>query len=161
MCIKIINDFIFLARCCTPYNNERIIANLFCCKEHWGFGTFSKCRLGEDESDQIPLACYGNNYDLSFFATSTLVEPAKARKGCLDKIGFASNNGKKKKKIFIVDDVHKEGMDVMKHSSGVVTLGDLLNADEGLKALKDAEYDLTKNSCVNYAGAIWRSLRFD
>jgi hypothetical protein len=117
--------------------------------------------LGEDESDQIPLACYGNNYDLSFFATSTLVEPAKARKGCLDKIGFASNNGKKKKKIFIVDDVHKEGMDVMKHSSGVVTLGDLLNADEGLKALKDAEYDLTKNSCVNYAGAIWRSLRFD
>ena len=52
-------------------------------------------------------------------------------------------------------------MDVMKHSSGVVTLGDLLNADEGLKALKDAEYDLTKNSCVNYAGVIWRSLRFD
>ena len=45
-----------------------------------------------------------------------------------------------------------------KHPLGQFTLGDVLVAEKKATAINDSEYDLTKNTCIHYAGDIWRSL---
>ena len=36
-----------------------------------------------------------------------------------------------------------------------------MDAERSVEAVQDKDYDLTSNSCINYAGRIWRALRLD
>ncbi len=78
--------------------------------------------------------------------------------GCPPNIAFGSRKGKKHMAVVIMDPRAKLLPTI---ELGSATLKDVLKAEEAAEPLNDSEYDLTKNSCVHYAGRLWRFLGFE
>ena len=78
---------------------------------------------------------------------------------CPEALAFASIDGHK----VTYQIPFKEALSHNLHSYvlGKAPLKDIVDAEINVKAVDDSKYDLTKNSCVHYAGAIWRELGFD
>eukprot|EP00956_Cyclotella_meneghiniana_P037458 scaffold139212_cov21-Cyclotella_meneghiniana.AAC.1 len=93
-----------------------------------------------------------------FFVGGTAVDEVKKDKDssvlCPSAIAFASIDGIKK---FYGVNVDMDGY-LSKYPLGQFVLSDILAAEEEATAIDDSKYDLSKNTCVHYAGDIWRSL---
>ena len=121
--------------------------------------------------EDIPSDCLGSNYDVELRALTDedeeahFVLTAKVSSEeklldykCPDFLTFTSIDGKKF--------THRvnDPTEFNKYSSfllGKASLKEIMNAESSVAAIKDSEYDLTNNSCIHYAGRIWRNLRFD
>lgn len=127
-----------------------------------------------DTQADIPSACLDNNYDVElkamsndgdgthFFLTASVSpgENAYDNENCPRFLAFASRD--EKKLTYHVPDV--TAVNDRKYSSylfGKASLKAIVNAESSIEAVKDSEYNLTSNSCIHYAGRIWRQLQFD
>eukprot|EP00956_Cyclotella_meneghiniana_P038553 scaffold156035_cov53-Cyclotella_meneghiniana.AAC.1 len=124
-----------------------------------------------DLKDDIPSDCLGSNYDVElraladeddeahFVLTAKVSSEEKSLDyKCPDFLTFTSIDGKK-----LTHRVN-DPTEFIKCSSfllGKASLEEIMNAESSVAAIKDTKYDLTKNSCIHYAGRIWRNLRFD
>ena len=121
--------------------------------------------------NDIPSECYLHKFDVAinsvalrgshFFlsATASDKKTLDLDDKCPNTLLFASIDGKK-----VMYHVPKdESFDdfFYTHRLGTATLKDIIDAEQKVKAVDDSDYDLTKNSCVHYAGSIWRELQFD
>jgi hypothetical protein len=120
--------------------------------------------------DDFPSECENNIYEVAlnsfvdqgshFFLTATLSEPNDESDSakCPELIAFASMYGRK-----VAFLIHKEKManvQINTHFLGKALLKDIAKAENDAKAVDDKKWDLTKNSCIHYAGDISRSLKF-
>ena len=127
-----------------------------------------------DKEADIPVTCLDNDYDVElkamsndndgthFFLTASVSpgENAYGNDNCPRFLAFASRD--EKKVTYHVPDVTK--VNDRKYSSylfGKASLKAIVNAESSVEAVKDFEYNLTSNSCIHYAGRIWRQLHFD
>ena len=121
--------------------------------------------------NDIPSECYLHKFDVAinsvalrgshFFlsATASDKKTLDLNDKCPNTLLFASIDGKK-----VMYHVPKdESFDdfFYTHRLGTATLKDIIDAEQKVKAVDDSDYDLTKNSCVHYAGSVWRELQFD
>eukprot|EP00956_Cyclotella_meneghiniana_P043621 scaffold279897_cov116-Cyclotella_meneghiniana.AAC.1 len=116
------------------------------------------------DTTELSIKCKDRSYELGlyvlskthFFIGGSAIDADEVEATDIDcpfTIAFASIDGTKK--IF----GGKEAMNgLAKHPLGQFTLGDILIAEKKATAINDSEYDLTKNTCIHYAGDIWRSL---
>lgn len=120
-------------------------------------------KVGDIITEDLPLECNDRYYDLSLYAISgshffiggTIdgVGEGDIARECPFELALASIDGDKK--VFKVEE-SMEGLS--NHHLGKFVLRDILNAEKGVAAISDAEYDLSRNTCVHYAQAIWRAL---
>ena len=128
-----------------------------------------------DSKADIPSACLDNYYDVElkgvandkdgahFFLSASVPKGEKTtndEKKCPQFLAFASRD--EKKRIYHVPDF-SAGNDY-KYSSylfGRVTLKAIMDAERSVEPVQDKDYNLTSNSCIHYAGRIWRALRLD
>jgi hypothetical protein len=101
------------------------------------------------------LIRHGSHFFLT--ATASSNNPVDAPE-CPKVIAFASVYGEKaaylvKKNKMMNDYTHN-------HYLGKATLEKIIDAESVVEPVDDSKYDLTKNSCVHYAGSIWRELGF-
>eukprot|EP00956_Cyclotella_meneghiniana_P028797 scaffold68079_cov66-Cyclotella_meneghiniana.AAC.6 len=124
-----------------------------------------------DLKEDIPSDCLGSNYDVELAALAdedegahfvltakVSTEEKSLDYKCPDFLTFASIDGKK-----YTHRVH-DSTKLNEHSSfllGRASLEEIMNAESSVAAIRDSKYDLTNNSCIHYAGRIWRKLRFD
>ena len=124
-----------------------------------------------DLKEDIPSDCLGSNYDVELAALAdedegahfvltakVSTEEKSLDYKCPDFLTFASIDGKKY--TYRVHDSTKFN----EHGSfllGRASLEEIMNAESSVAAIRDSKYDLTNNSCIHYAGRIWRKLRFD
>lgn len=114
------------------------------------------CRLKTYDVALNALIRQGSHFFLTATASSNnRVVSAK----CPKVIAFASVYGKKAaylvKKKKLMNDI------TYNHYLGKATLEKIIDAESNVEPVDDSKYDLTKNSCVHYAGSIWRELGFD
>ena len=114
----------------------------------------------------VPLKCYENDYDVKFNVVDddgphfflTAVASKVDMKHCPNILVFISDVGKK-----ITYSVPDEAV-LNGYSSfwlGKATLEEIMIAEQLADPIQDVNYDLTKNSCIHYAGSIWRALKFE
>ena len=125
--------------------------------------------INNDKDQVLPLECMDRSYNVGLYAISgthyfigavatdevDYIKDAMAINKCPSSIAFASIE--EEKKIFMAKD--KYTMDgITKHPLGTFSLADIIEAEKKAVPIKDAEYDISSNTCVHYAGDIWRSL---
>eukprot|EP00956_Cyclotella_meneghiniana_P044167 scaffold304205_cov89-Cyclotella_meneghiniana.AAC.1 len=137
-----------------------------------------------DTKADIPSACLDNYYDVElkgvandkdgahFFLSASIPKGEKTtndhkgeqttndEKKCPQFLAFASRD--EKKRIYHVPDFGVgNGYKYSSYLFGKVTLKAIIDAESSVEPVQDKDYDLTSNSCIHYAGRIWRALRFD
>lgn len=116
----------------------------------------------------LPPPCIHENYDMmvnsfieqgSHFFLSAVTPGLNSGEHegdgkCPKAIAFASIDGNK-----VVFDLPTDTkVEIQSHLLGRASLKDIIEAEGSIEAVDQSNYDLTKNSCVHYAGALWRAL---
>eukprot|EP00956_Cyclotella_meneghiniana_P032458 scaffold89463_cov71-Cyclotella_meneghiniana.AAC.1 len=128
-----------------------------------------------DSKADIPSACLDNYYDVElkgvandkdgahFFLSASVPKGEKTtndEKKCPQFLAFASRD--EKKRIYHVPDFDVgNGYKYSSYLFGKVTLKTIMDAESSVEAVQDKDYNLTSNSCIHYAGRIWRALHLD
>ena len=113
-------------------------------------------------AEDVPVECFGLEYSVALYAIASphfSLVAAMADEDNLDCpriIAFNSLEGEKKRHF--VDESLAE--DLPHHKFGMAKLGEILNAEEQVEAIKESEFDVATNNCVTYAADIWRQLGF-
>ena len=164
-------------RCCDLYN---------CCINHACIGIDKFCvKLSSSEIVQweqavnavqielikdIPSECHDHGYEVAlnavvkhgshFFlsATSSNKDNLNDDK-CPKALVFASIDGRKV--TYLVSNEDQMNGYFRVHLLGKASLKEIIKAESNANAVDDSAYDLTKNSCIHYAGDISRGLEFD
>ena len=123
-----------------------------------------------DLAQDISSKCLAQSYDVAlkaidddgvhFLLTATATDQDESDfTQCPKALAFASVYGKKV--TYLVQET--ELMERLSHAHllGKATLKDIIKAADDAEAVDDSKYDLTKNSCIHYAGNIWRGLEFE
>ena len=121
--------------------------------------------------EDIPSDCLGNDYSVELNAVSdddegthfALAAKLSSEKNsfndkCPEFLTFTSIDEQK-----FTHSIH-DPTKFNKNNSfllGKASLKEIMDVERSVEAIKDSKYDLTKNSCIHYAGHIWRGLRFD
>ena len=121
---------------------------------------------------EVPGKCLLRDYNLflnafldkgsHFFSVAIASEDedkALDYKECPNALAFASIEGYKVTYLIPNEEDLKTGFNSF--SLGKATLGNIIQAESSAEPVDDSKYDLTSNSCVHYAGRIWRGLKFD
>jgi hypothetical protein len=103
------------------------------------------------------VALRGSHFFLS--ATASNKKELDLNDKCPDTLVFASID-EEKVTYRVPNDVKLDHF-FHSHPLGTATLKDIIDAEDAVKAVDDSDYDLLKNSCVHYAGSIWRELKFE
>ena len=125
-----------------------------------------------DAKEDIPSTCLDNNYDVELKALNTddgvhfflAAKPSSDEKSsykdmCPQLLTFTSIDEKK-----FTHRIHNSNeIDEISSSIflGKTSLNEIMDAENSVEALKDSKYELTKNSCIHYAGRISRELQFE
>ena len=124
-----------------------------------------------DMTEDIPSSCLNNIYDVELRAMEdegahfvlaaklSADEKSSDNDKCPDLLTFTSID--EKKFTHRIQDINKFDEDSSSFLLAKASLKEITDAESSVKAIKDSEYDITKNSCVHYAGHIWRKLHFD
>ena len=123
-----------------------------------------------DTSEDIPSSCLNNIYDVELravkdegahflLAAKSSDEKSNDDKKCPEVLTFMSID--EKKFTHRVHDITKFDEDSSSFLLGKASLNKIIDAEGSVEAIKDFKYELTKNSCIHYAGHIWRKLQFD
>eukprot|EP00956_Cyclotella_meneghiniana_P023431 scaffold45649_cov55-Cyclotella_meneghiniana.AAC.1 len=123
-----------------------------------------------DTSKDIPSSCLNNIYDVElrtvkddeeahFLLTAKSSDEKSSDDKCPEVLTFTSIN--EKKSTHRVQDITKFDEGSSSFLLGKASLEEIIDAERSVEAIKDSKYELTKNSCVHYAGHIWRKLQFD
>ena len=114
----------------------------------------------------VPLKCYENDYNVKVNAVDndgphfflTAIASNVDIKHCPNVLVFTSIGGKK-----ITYNVPDEAVfnDYSSFWLGKATLEEIMIAEQLAEPIQDVDYDLTKNSCIHYAGKISRALKFE
>eukprot|EP00956_Cyclotella_meneghiniana_P028140 scaffold64935_cov31-Cyclotella_meneghiniana.AAC.2 len=126
-----------------------------------------------DSKEDIPSTCLENYYDVElksiandkdgahFFLSASVHKREKtSNENCPQFFAFASRD--EKKRIYHIPDFSVgNGYRYSSYLFGKVTLKAIMDAESSVEAVQDKDYDLTGNSCIHYAGRIWRALHLD
>ena len=123
-----------------------------------------------DLAQDVSSKCLAQSYDVAlkvidddgvhFLLTATATDQNESDFAqCPKALAFASVYGNKV--TYLVQET--EMMERLSHAHilGKATLKDIVKAVDDAEAVDDSKYDLTKNSCIHYAGNIWRGLEFE
>ena len=115
---------------------------------------FGSCVLKEDTNFD---ECLDEDYDLNLYVVGLHFMLGASNSGNCPNIALFSVEGGKHKVVFSSADV--DG--IPSYSFGEkVTLRDFLNAEEVATPTDNEGFDLESNTCVHYAGSIWRELGY-
>ena len=124
----------------------------------------------EDKSEKsIAKECHDKVYEVTvhalegphFAIAATLPNDTKSTgmNHCPSAVGFYSKDGEKHH--YVAYDGHEEYDSVDEIKLGSAKLADFFKAEEDATPIDESTYDFTSNSCVHYAGDIWRRLKVD
>jgi hypothetical protein len=121
-----------------------------------GPSRFGQCRLKEDHP--ISEACIGSNYEVILIAVEGphfLLGASNENTDCPN-IAFDSVGGKRRSQFSTEDAAGA----VAVHHGGFVSLRSILEAEKQAAEVNPTllSFDLSTNTCVHYAGDIWRRL---
>lgn len=74
-------------------------------------------------------------------------------------LAFASINGEKV--VYSMDDTQVLKTSTQSHWLGNTSFKNIIEAEASVEAVHGSKLDLTKNSCIHYAGSIWRAIGFE
>eukprot|EP00956_Cyclotella_meneghiniana_P031501 scaffold82842_cov48-Cyclotella_meneghiniana.AAC.2 len=123
-------------------------------------------KVEEVNQADLPVKCKDVLYKVGlyglsgshFFIGGTVINNADndvmANIDCPSAIAFASIDGTKK----VYNAQETAVQELSNHFLGQFALYDILAAEENVTAIDNSGYHLTKNTCIHYAGAIWRAL---
>ena len=128
--------------------------------------SYTQIKEQDDSDESIAKECHDKVYDVTFHAiegphfviAATLPSDIQSTDviNCPSIIGFYSQDGHKQRDVAYDNGEEYNSLDEIK--IGSATLDDFFKAEENAQPIDDSNYDFTKNSCVHYAGDIWRSL---
>lgn len=116
--------------------------------------------------EELPTHCADKTYNVDllyiqgphFLLVGTLGHEANRELTCPEVVAFASVAADKVSFSFNRNDLmHK----FTSHKLGTASLDQLFDAEETAKSISESEFDLEKNTCVHYAGNLWRALGID
>ena len=117
---------------------------------------FGRCVLKEE--DTIPEECLEEEYDLNLYvAGGPHFMLGASNGGKCPNVALSSLEGAKHKIVFSSDDT----VGMPSYSFGKkITLRDFLKAEEVVPPTDTEGFNLESNTCVHYAGSIWRELGY-
>jgi len=111
--------------------------------------------------ENVPAECMDEVYDMSLVVVPTphffllgVKQDAEENKGCPPSIMLNSISGQKHMVAVVTADMAHLPMQAM----GTAFLDDIIEAEANAEAIEDSLFDVFTNSCVHYAGSIWRSI---
>ena len=121
-------------------------------------------------TEDIPSECHDHDYEVALNAVANLgshffLSATSSNKDKLDDdkcpevLVFASIGGHKV--TYLVSNEEHMNSYFRVHLLGKASLKEIVKAERNANAVDDSDYDLTKNSCIHYAGDISRGLAFD
>ena len=117
--------------------------------------------------EDIPSSCLNNIYDVElravkgvhFVLTAKSSDEKSSEDKCPKLLTFTSID--EKKSTHRVHDITNFDEASSSFLLGKASLKEIIDAEGSVEAIKGSKYKLTKNSCVHYAGHIWRKLQFE